>query len=95
MEYKLIGSAKQIKWATEILHNSQLTDRQIDTLLRYAGPTMYSKHEMAASIVIDNRDRLAKYADGLAQFLAASPAERHQVALDAVSAVRDLIHKTV
>ena len=88
MSFTLTGSTRQISWATSILNSVELTDGQIETLLKYAGPTMHSQRKMDAAIIIDNRHHLASYADGLAKFLELSPAEKHRVAIDAANAMR-------
>ena len=47
---KFNGSQKQNKWAMNILEENNLTEQQIDNLLRYAGPTM------RAQGIMDRRD---------------------------------------
>lgn len=87
---KLNGTEKQNKWAGQILAEAHLTERQIDNLLRWAGPTLYAQKIMDATIVIDNRRNLAVYADSLGKFLKLSPAEKHAVAEEACGIVREL-----
>lgn len=77
---KFNGSAKQNKWATEILEKANLTEGQVDNLLRYAGPTMHEQGIMDVTIVIENRNKLAAYADSLGKFLKLSKEEKHAVA---------------
>jgi len=84
---KFNGSPKQNKWATEILTKAALTDEQIDNLLRWAGPTMHDAGIMDVTIVIDNRDRLAAYADSLGKFYHMSAEQKHEVAQEAANAV--------
>ena len=63
---KFNGSEKQNKWSADILKKANLTDDQIDNLLRFAGPTMHSQGIMDTTIVIEHRgDELAAYADQL------------------------------
>jgi len=88
---KMNGSEKQIKWATDILREKNLTNEQIDNLLRYAGPTMYSQGIMYAPIIIDNRRNLAVYADSLGEFYKLSDKEKHEVAENAAAALRQRI----
>ena len=85
---KFNGSEKQNKWATDILQNANLTEGQIDNLLRYAGPTMHDQGIMDVTIVIENRHNLAVYADSLGEFLALSANEKHHVAEEAITALR-------
>lgn len=85
---KFNGSAKQNKWATEILEAAKLTDVQIDNLLRYAGPTMHAQGIMDVAIIIENRSKLAAYADSLGKFYKLTPEEKHAVAEEAAGAVR-------
>ena len=90
---KFNGSAKQNKWAAGILAAAKLTDDQIDKLLRYAGPTMHTQRIMDVTIIIENRSKLAAYADSLGEFYKLTPEEKHAVAADAASAVRDLANE--
>lgn len=87
---KFNGSAKQNKWATEILEAAKLTDVQIDNLLRYAGPTMHAQGIMDVTIIIENRSKLAAYADSLGKFYKLTPEEKHAVAEEAAGAVRNI-----
>jgi len=84
------GTPKQNKWAEGILEAAQLDERQIDNLLRWAGPTMHSQGVMDVSIVIDNRHNLASYADSLGHFYELSQTEKQAVAEEAASQVRKL-----
>jgi hypothetical protein len=90
---KFNGSKKQNAWAEKILAGASLSDEQIDNLLKWAGPTMYAQGIMDATIVIDNRHNLAVYADSLGRFYALSDEGKHNVAIDAVNAVRDCIRQ--
>lgn len=90
---KFHGSAKQNKWAADILVAAKLTDVQIDNLLRYAGPTMHAQGIMDAQIVIDNRNNLATYADSLGNFYKLSPEEKHAVAEQAAGMVSSIAKK--
>jgi len=85
---KFNGSAKQNKWAAEILEKANLTEIQIDNLLRYNGPEMHDQGIMVARIVIENRDKLAAYADALGKFYKLTPEEKHAVAEEAAGMVR-------
>lgn len=87
---KFNGTEKQNKWAEKILTEANLTDEQIDNLLKWAGPTLYSQGIMDAIIVIDNRRNLSAYADSLGKFLKLSQAEKHAVAEEACGVVRGL-----
>ena len=87
---KFNGSAKQNAWATKILEAAKLTDEQTDNLLRYAGPTLYAQGIMDVTIVIENRDKLAAYADSLGKFLKLSAEEKHAVAEEACGMVRQI-----
>jgi len=85
---KFNGTAKQNKWAEEILKTANLTDQQIDNLLRYAGPTMHAQGIMDVAIVIENRLKLADYADALGKFYKLTPDEKHAVAEEAADKLR-------
>jgi len=85
---KFNGTPRQNKWAQAIIEAQNLSDGQIDNLLRYAGPTMYVQRIMDVSVVIDHRQNLGAYADSLGDFLSLSPAEKHAVAIAAADAVR-------
>jgi len=85
---KFNGTDKQNKWAEKILTDANLTDEQIDNLLKYAGPTMYKQGIMDVTIIIENRDKLAKYADSLGKFIKLSPEEKHAVAVLVCNVVR-------
>jgi len=85
---KFNGSKKQNEWAAKIIEAALLTEEQRDNLLRYAGPKMYSTGIMDVTIIIDNRNNLAKYADALGRFYRLSADEKHSVAVEAVEAVR-------
>ena len=85
---KFNGSKKQNKWAAEILDSANLTEEQIDNLRRYAGPTLYKQGVVDVTIIIDNRQNLAAYADALGSFFRLSADEKHSVAVEAVEAVR-------
>ena len=87
---KFNGSEKQNKWAIAIIQAAELTDVQIDNLLGYAGPTMHSQGIMDVTIIIENRHNLANYADSLGRFFSLSPDEKHAVAENAATAVREL-----
>jgi hypothetical protein len=87
---KFNGTEKQNKWAEKILTEANLTDEQIDNLLKWAGPTLYSQGIMDAIIVINNRRNLSAYADSLGKFLKLSQAEKHAVAEEACGVVRGL-----
>ena len=87
---KFNGSAKQQKWASEILGRANLTETQIDNLLRYAGPTMHAQGIMDATIVIENRSDLARYADSLGEFLALTPDGKRAVAERAAETLRQV-----
>jgi len=92
MKIKFNGSKKQNKWATDILQAANLTDEQSDNLLRYAGPTMHGQGIMDVIIVIENRNNLAAYADSLGEFYKLSNEEKHNVAENAVDALRKRIN---
>lgn len=87
---KFQGSAKQQKWAAEILENANLTETQIDNLLRWAGPTLHAQGIMYAPIVIENRNNLPKYADSLGEFYKLTPEQKHEVAEAACGMVRQI-----
>ena len=95
MEIKFNGLEKQNKWATAILQNANLTDEQIDNLLRYAGPTMHGQGIMDVIIVIENRHNLAVYADSLGEFYNLSNEDKHAVAEDAVGILRKRIKEGI
>ena len=82
------GTPKQNAWAEKIVKNAGLTDVQADALLWYAGPTMHQQGVCDVRIVLDNRERLAAYADSLIRMRAMTPAERHTLAEEACTAVR-------
>ena len=86
------GSEKQNKFAEDILSRANLTEEQIDNLLRYAGPTMYKQGIVDVTIIIENRWNLAAYADSLGRFCRLSADEKHAVAVEAVDAVRAHAH---
>jgi len=88
---KFNGSEKQNKWAVDIIKKSELSDRQIDGLLRWAGPTMYRNKIMDVTIIIENRDNLADYADGLGRFLKLTNEEKHTVAVEAADELKQYI----
>ncbi len=85
---KLNGSAKQNAWATKIIESANLTENQIDNLLRWAGPTMHGQGIMDVTIVIENRNNLAEYANGLGEFYKLTPEEKHEVAVGAAGLLR-------
>jgi len=93
MKIKMNGSEKQNRWAEQLIKNANLTDRQIDNLLRYAGPTMHDQGIMDVTIIIDNRNNLTAYADSLGEFYNLSADEKHRVAEEAVGAVRKRINR--
>jgi hypothetical protein len=62
---KFNGSVKQNNWAVDILEDADLSDEQVDNLLRWAGPTMYKHGIMDVTMVIEHRHNLAEYADAL------------------------------
>lgn len=62
---KFNGSAKQQKWAAQIVESANLNETQIDNLLKWAGPTQYAQGIMQSSMIITYRDNLAKMADSL------------------------------
>ena len=85
---KFNGSKKQNVWAEKIIGTANLTDEQIDNLLRWAGPTMYAQGIMDVGIIIDNRNNLAGYADSLGSFYKLTSAEKHAVAVEAADTIR-------
>ena len=89
------GTPKQNAFAEKIVKNAELTDVQADALLWYAGPTMRSQGICNVRIVIENRERLASYADSLIRMRAMSPDERHALAEEACNAVADVARKHV
>jgi hypothetical protein len=80
---KFNGSKKQNEWAEKILHETKLTEQQIDNLLRWAGPTLHDAGIMDVVIVIDNRHNLPAYADSLGSFYKLSADEKHAIAEEA------------
>jgi hypothetical protein len=84
------GSAKQNKWAAEILQNANLTDEQVDNLLRWAGPTLHDRGIMVASIVIENRHNLANYSDSLGKFYKLTLEGKRAVAQEVADMVRNI-----
>lgn len=84
---KFNGSEKQKIWASNIIESTKLTNCQVDNLLRYAGPKMYTQGIMDATIIIENRRNLAEYADGLGKFYQLSTEEKHAVAKKTVDAI--------
>ena len=89
------GTPKQNAWAAKIVANANLTDAQIEALLWYAGPTMQSQGICDVRIVIENRERLAAYADSLIRMRSMTPDERHALAEEACNAVADVARKRV
>lgn len=89
---KFNGSEKQNRWAEQIIKTANLTDEQIDNLLHYAGPTMHAQGIMDVTIVIENRNTLAAYADSLGKFYRLSNEEKHGVATDAIDKLRKRIN---
>jgi hypothetical protein len=87
---KFNGSAKQNKWAESILQNANLTEDQVDNLLRWAGPTLHDQGIMDVTIVIENRNKLAAYADSLGELYKMSKEERHALAEEAAGMVRQI-----
>jgi hypothetical protein len=85
---KFNGTEKQNKWAEKILTEANLTDEQTDNLLKWAGPTLHGQGICDATIIIENRNKLAAYADALGEFYKLSPTEKHAVAESACGAVR-------
>jgi len=85
---KFNGSKKQNEWAAKILAAANLNEKQVDALLRWAGPTLHAQGVMDAGIVIDNRQNLAKYADSLEKFYKLTPDGKRDVAENAAAAVR-------
>ena len=85
---KFNGTKKQNEWANKIIDSAQLTESQIDNLLRFAGPTLHAQGIMDATIVIENRFDLASYADSLGKFYALTAAEKTIVAEEAAAALR-------
>lgn len=83
MDMKFNGTVKQNRWAVDILNGAELSETQIDNLLRWAGPAMHSKKIMDVTIVIDNRFNLAEYADALGKFYQLSQNEKRTVAKSA------------
>lgn len=86
----ITGTPKQVAWCKKILAVAALTDGQIDSLLRFAGPKMYASGSLYAPIVIDNRNNLGAYANSLNQFYGLSAVEKHAVAQAAACAVGQL-----
>jgi len=89
------GSEKQNKWAADILEKANLTEEQMDNLLRWAGPTMHAQRIMDVTIIIENRHKLASYADELGRFYRLSDEEKRSVAQDAVDSVKEHIKKVI
>lgn len=85
---KCNGSEKQNKWALRIIEDAKLADEQIDNLLRWAGPTMHAAGIIDVTIVIENRNWLAAYANDLGVFYAMTPEEKRRVAEDAADGLR-------
>ena len=85
------GSEKQNKWASKILESANLTNAQVDNLLRWAGPTMHKQGIMDVTIVIEHRANLAEYADSLGQFYKLSADEKHTVAVNAADMLKKRI----
>jgi len=88
---KFNGSEKQNKWAANIIKTAELTNKQIDNLLRYAGLKMHSQGIMDVTIIIDNRHNLIEYADSLGQFYKLSADEKHAVAEEAADILKQHI----
>ena len=91
---KFNGSEKQNKWAAKILESAKLTPRQVDNLLRWAGPTMHSQKVMDVTIVIENRQNLADYANSLNEFYGLAD-KKHDVANEAVEVLRTKIEEEI
>ena len=87
---KFNGTKKQNEWAAKILTAANLTDDQVDNLLRWAGPTLHRQGIMDAGVVIDNKDDLGRYADSLGEFYKKSPEQKRAVAQAAADAVREI-----
>jgi len=85
---KFNGSEKQNKWAEKIIESANLTDEQIDNLLRYAGPTMHTQGIMDVAIIIDHRHILPAYADSLGNFYKLSDEGKRDLANEAADALR-------
>jgi hypothetical protein len=83
------GSEKQNKWAEKIISSAKLNEKQVDNLLRFAGPTMHEKGIMDVTIVIENRWNLSAYADSLGRFYNLSSEEKHNVAENAANLLKD------
>ncbi len=92
---KFNGSEKQNKWATSIIESAKLTSEQLDNLLRYAGPKMHAQGIMDATIIIENRNNLARYADSLGEFYQLSAQEKHAVAQNATRMMKGLIQNII
>ena len=84
---KFYGSEKQIKWANEIMSKTDLSEQQIDALMRVSGPTKYAQKLMSARLVIEQRFNLPGYANTMIEFLKLTPAEKHEVAVEACRAL--------
>ena len=85
------GTQKQKKWAEEILQNANLTDKQLDNLLRWAGPKMYDQGIMYAPIIIDNRHNLSEYSSALGSFYAMTENEKKDIAQEAANTLAQII----
>jgi len=94
-KYKLIGSPKQIIWAEKILAKNPLTSAQLSALNRWAGPTRAAAGEIQCFLIIENRDKLALYADSLIKFLECSPEEKKRIAESVVNNMRSLIKEKI
>ncbi|KKK82908.1 hypothetical protein LCGC14_2798670 [marine sediment metagenome] len=87
------GSEKQNKWAGQIYEAANLTNEQIDNLLRYAGPAMHTQMIMDVTIIIENRHNLANYANGLGRFYPLNSEKKQAVAADAADILRQRINR--
>jgi len=89
------GTTKQAIWAEKILANAKLTSDQVDALLWYAGPTLHEAGVMDVTIVIDNRNQLAKYADSLIKLRSMPQAKRSRVAQAAANSVQKIAERMI
>jgi len=90
---KFNGTAKQNAWASKIFESANLSPTQIDNLLRWAGPTLHAQGIMDATIVIENRTSLARYADSLGALYEMDADEKHSVAVEAANMVMRIANK--
>jgi hypothetical protein len=82
------GTEKQNRWAEKILTSANLSQTQIENLLKYAGPKMNSDGIMDVRIVIDNRSDIAAYADALGEFYKLTHSEKKDVAYEAAEMIK-------